>query len=58
MAGDEYRADPNASDLNVVLRIIDGPGAFGRFVAPIVAVLDLLDAADTRAAAEALRVLG
>jgi excisionase family DNA binding protein len=54
----EYRADPNADDPNVVLRIVDASMVFGdRFVPPIVAVLDLLDAADTRAAAEALRVL-
>jgi excisionase family DNA binding protein len=54
----DYRADPNADDPNVVLRILDEPMAFGdKFVPPIVAVLDLLDAADTRAAAEALRVL-
>jgi excisionase family DNA binding protein len=54
----EYRANPNADDPNVVLRIVDEPMAFGdKFVPPIVAVLDLLDAADTRAAAEALRIL-
>jgi excisionase family DNA binding protein len=54
----EYRANPNADDPNLVLRIVDAPMAFGdKFVPPIVAVLDLLDAADTRAAAEALRVL-
>lgn len=54
----EYRANPNADDPNVVLRIVDAPMVFGdRFVSPIVAMLDLLDAADTRAAAEALRVL-
>ena len=53
----EYRANPNADDPNVVLRIVDAPMAFDKFVPAIVAVLDLLDAADTRAAAEALRVL-
>lgn len=53
----EYRASPSADDANVVLRIVDEPLAFGgKFVPPIVAVLDLLDAADTRAAAEALRI--
>lgn len=53
----EYHADPNSENPNVVLRVVDEPVEFGRFVPPIVAVLDLLDAADTRAAAEALRVL-
>jgi len=54
----EYRANPDAEDPNVVLRIVDEPMAFGdKFAPSIVAVLDLLDAADTRAAAEALRVL-
>lgn len=54
----EYRANPNADDPNVVLRIVDGPVAStDKFVPPIVAVLDLLDAANTRAATEALRVL-
>ena len=54
----DYRANPNADDPNVVLRIVDEPIAFGdKFVPPIVAVLDLLDAGETRAAAEALRVL-
>jgi excisionase family DNA binding protein len=54
----DYRANSNADDPNVVLRVVDEPMAFGdRFVPPIVALLDLLDAADTRAAAEALRVL-
>ncbi|MEJ7719085.1 MAG: helix-turn-helix domain-containing protein [Ilumatobacteraceae bacterium] len=54
----EYRADPNADDANVVLRAVENPIAFdGKFVPPVVAVLDLLDAADTRAAAEALRIL-
>ena len=54
----DLRATPNADDPNVVLRIVDEPMAFtDKFVPPIVAVLDLLDAADTRAAAEALRVL-
>lgn len=54
----DYRANPNADDPNTVLRVVDGPiAAADRFVPPIVAVLDLLDAADTRAAAEALRVL-
>jgi len=54
----DYRANPNADDPNVVLRIVDGPiASTDKFVPPIVAVLDLLDAADTRAAAEALRVL-
>ncbi len=54
----DYRANPNADDPNVVLRIVDEPMAFAdKFVPPIVAVLDLLDAADTRAAAEALRIL-
>lgn len=54
----EYRADPNADDANVVLRVVENPIAFdGKFVPLVVAVLDLLDAADTRAAAEALRIL-
>lgn len=54
----EYRANPNADDPNVVLRIVDGPiASTDKFVPPIVAVLDLLDAANTRAATEALRVL-
>lgn len=54
----EYRTNPSADDANVVLRIVEKPMAFGnKFVTPIVAVLDLLDAADTRAAAEAIRVL-
>lgn len=54
----EYRADPNADDANVVLRILENPIAFdGKFVPPVVAVLDLLDAGDTRASAEALRIL-
>ncbi|CAN5552442.1 hypothetical protein BH24ACT5_BH24ACT5_06580 [soil metagenome] len=53
----EYRANPTAGDPNVVLRVVEEPMVFGdKFVPPIVAVLDLLDAADTRAAAEALRV--
>ena len=53
----DYRANPDADDPNVVLRIVDDPIDFDdRFMPPIVAVLDLLDAADTRAAAEALRV--
>ncbi len=48
-----YRANPNA-----VLRIVDGPiSSTDKFVPPIVAMLDLLDAANTRAATEALRVL-
>lgn len=54
----DYRANPSGDDPNVVLRIVGEPMAFGdRFAPPIVAVLDLLDAADTRAAAEALRVV-
>lgn len=54
----EYRANPNADDPNVVLRIVKEPIEIDdEFVPPIVAVLDLLDAADTRAATEALRVL-
>ncbi len=54
----DYRADPNADHPNVVLRIIDHPiDVDDRFMPPIVAVLDLLDAADTRATAEALRVV-
>jgi len=54
----EYRVDPNAIDPNTVLRIIDQPIDFAdNFVPPLIAVLDLLDAADTRAAAEALLVL-
>lgn len=54
----EYRASPNADGANVVLRIVENPTLVGgRFVPPIVAVLDLLDAADTRAATEALRML-
>ncbi len=55
---DDFRANPNADDPNVVLRIVNAPiASTDKFVTPIVAVLDLLDAADTRAAAEALRVL-
>jgi hypothetical protein len=47
-----------ADEPDVVLRIVENPMVFGdKFVPPIVAMLDLLDAADTRAAAEALRVL-
>lgn len=54
----DYRVNPSAEDANVVLRIVGEPMAFGdKFAPPIVAVLDLLDAADVRAAAEALRVL-
>jgi len=54
----EYRADPNADDANVVLRVVENPIAFdGKFVPSVVAVLDLLDAGDTRASAEALRIL-
>lgn len=54
----EYRANPSADDPNVVLRIVENPVAFDdKFVPPVVAVFDLLDAADTRAAAEALRIL-
>ncbi len=54
----DFRATPNADEPNAVLRIVEGPIAFtDQFVPPIIAVLDLLDAADTRAAAEALRVL-
>lgn len=54
----EFHADPNAGDPNVVLRIVDDLIDIDlRFMPPIVAVLDLLDAADTRAAAEALRVV-
>lgn len=54
----DYRADPNPDDPNVVLRIVDDPiDVDDQFMPPIVAVLDLLDAADTRAAAEALRVV-
>lgn len=54
----DYRANPDANDLNVVLRIVDDPIEFGdEFMPPIVAVLDLLDAADASAAAEALRVV-
>ena len=54
----DYRANSNADDPNVVLRIVDEPMAFGdKFVSLIVALLDLLDAADTRAAVEVLRVL-
>lgn len=53
-----YCANPNADDPNVILRIVDGPiASTDKFVPPIVAALDLLDAADTRAATEALRVL-
>lgn len=54
----EYRAHPNVGNANVVLRVVENPIAFdGKFVPSIVAVLDLLDAGDTRAAAEALRIL-
>ncbi len=54
----EYRVNPNADNPNVVLRIIEEPIEFDdEFVPPIVAMLDLLDAADTRAAGEALRIL-
>ena len=54
----DYRANSNADDPNIVLRVVEEPKEFdGRFVPPIVALLDLLDAADTRAATEALRIL-
>lgn len=54
----DYRASAAPYDANVVLRIVENPTLVGgRFVSPIVAVLDLLDAADTRAATEALRIL-
>ena len=46
------------ADRHPWVRIVDNPIEFqDEFMPPIVAVLDLLDAADTRAAAEALRVV-
>lgn len=54
----DYRSNPSVDHPNVILRIVDGPlASTEKFVQPIIAVLDLLDAADTRAATEALRVL-
>jgi len=54
----DYRANPNADDPNVVVRVVDDLiDGDDQFMPPIVAMLDLLDAADTRAAAEALRVV-
>ncbi|WP_420453373.1 helix-turn-helix domain-containing protein [Ilumatobacter sp.] len=54
----DYRANPNADHPNVVVRVVDELIAGDdQFLPPIVAVLDLLDAADTRAASEALRAV-
>jgi len=54
----DYRVNPNADDPNVVVRVVDHLiDGDDQFMPSIVAVLDLLDAADTRAAAEALRVV-
>ena len=52
----DLRANPNADDPNVVVRVVDMLiDGDDQFMPSIVAALDLLDAADTRAA-EALRV--
>ena len=54
----DYRANSNADHPNVVLRIVDKRIEFDDvFLPPIVAVIDLLDSANTRAATTAVELL-
>lgn len=54
----DYRIGPGTNDVNAVLRVVaNREVCAGKFSSPLVVVLDLVDAADSRAAVEALRSL-